>query len=176
VTFGHHCIPGQQVPFSPSIKTARVHHASWRRVFVNISDPIDTGVLSNLARPGGRATGFTNFEASMAEKWLELLKEVAPGIERFGILGNSQSPSSSMFVRTIEAAANAMRMPAKNFFVSDDSQIEQQVMAVADEPRGGLVVLPDALFGARRANSLRWLCSDDCPQCIHYVSGPPRAD
>jgi putative ABC transport system substrate-binding protein len=121
-------------------------------VFVNISNPIGTGVLSNFARPGGRATGFTNFEASMAGKWLELLKEVAPGTERFGILGNSQSSSASMFARSIETAAKAMRMPAKNFFASDGGQIEQQVMAVADEPRSGLVVLPDPLFGARRAN------------------------
>jgi ABC-type uncharacterized transport system substrate-binding protein len=77
-------------------------------VFVNISDPIGTGVLSNSARPGGRATSFTNFEASMAEKWLELLKQVAPSIERFGILGNTQSPSSSMFARSIEGAAKAI--------------------------------------------------------------------
>jgi putative ABC transport system substrate-binding protein len=120
-------------------------------VFVNISDPIGTGVVSSFARPGGRTTGFTNFEASMAGKWLELLKEVAPGIERFGILGNSRNPSSSMFARSIETAAKTMRMPTKNFFVSDGSQIEQRVAAVADEPRGGLVMLPDPLFGARRA-------------------------
>jgi len=76
-------------------------------VFVQVSDPVAVGVVQSLARPGGNLTGFTNFEPSMASKWLELLKDVAPNVARVGYLFNPKT-APLIYVRSIETAAAAV--------------------------------------------------------------------
>ena len=69
-------------------------------VFVNVAEPVSSGIVPNLARPGGNVTGFTNFEASIGGKWVQLLKEVAPQLVRIGIIYNSQTaPFAGLFLR-----------------------------------------------------------------------------
>ena len=92
-------------------------------VFVQVSDPIGDGFVASLARPGGRITGLTNFEPTMGGKWLEILKEIAPGVVRVGLLFNPQtSPGGgSFYSRPIEAAAATFAMrPIRNALAQCD--------------------------------------------------------
>src|SRR5262249_38292440 len=74
-------------------------------VFVGVSDPVSAGFVPSLAKPGGNITGFSNFEYSIGGKWLEILKEAAPGITRVGVLMNRDDPSWSRYLAPIDAAA-----------------------------------------------------------------------
>jgi putative ABC transport system substrate-binding protein len=79
-------------------------------VFVNISDPVGTGFVDSLARPGGNVTGFTNFEYAMGEKWLQTLKEIAPGVTRTAIIANPKNPNTALYLRAIEPAAMSLAL------------------------------------------------------------------
>ena len=74
-------------------------------VFVLVSDPVGSGLVTNLARPGGNITGFQNFETAIGGKWLELLKVIAPGVRRVGVLYNQNIPANIEFLRTAQAVA-----------------------------------------------------------------------
>ena len=75
-------------------------------VFVNIAEPVESGLAQTLARPGGNVTGFTNFESSIGGKWLQLLKEVDPQISRVGMIYNPQTaPFAGLFLRSVQSAA-----------------------------------------------------------------------
>src|SRR5262249_47445419 len=77
-------------------------------VFVNVSDPIGSGFIANLARPGGNITGVLHYEASIVGKWLVLLKEIAPNLMRIGLLGNPKTTPFDYFLHSAEAAAASL--------------------------------------------------------------------
>ena len=114
-------------------------------VFVNVVDPIGSGLVASLARPGGNFTGFIHFEPSMAGKWLELLKEVAPSVARVAILYSPETLSSyGLYVRVVEAGAPSFAITSVTTPANDAAEIERAIGAFAREPNGGLIVLPDA--------------------------------
>jgi putative tryptophan/tyrosine transport system substrate-binding protein len=114
-------------------------------VFVNVVDPIGSGLVASLARPGGNFTGFIHFEPSMASKWLELLKQVAPWVVRVAILYSPRTLSSSgVYVRAVDAAAPSFAITAVTTPANDAAEIEETINAFAGAPNGGLIVLPDA--------------------------------
>jgi putative ABC transport system substrate-binding protein len=90
---------------TPVIQELQRQTRSIPIVFASIIDPVETGVVASLARPGGNATGFMNMEPALSGKWLELLKEVAPGVNRVLVLVNSGSDANLIESRAIEAAA-----------------------------------------------------------------------
>jgi len=114
-------------------------------VFTAISDPVGSGFVQGLARPGGNATGFTNFVPTMAAKWLEVLKEIAPQVQHAALLFNPQTaPYVSEYYRgPFEAAAPAFGVRASAAVVYEMPDIEVAMAALAREPGGGLVVPPD---------------------------------
>jgi putative ABC transport system substrate-binding protein len=112
-------------------------------VFVNVSDPVDGGFVSSMARPGGNITGFTSFEYSLGSKWLEALKDVSPGLTRVLVLLNRENYTSRALLRTIEAAAPALNISAVAGYVRAPADNEPVIAAFATEPNGGMVVLPD---------------------------------
>jgi len=114
-------------------------------VFTAISDPVGSGFVQSLARPGGNATGFTNFVPTMAAKWLEVLKEIAPEVRHAALLFNPQTaPYVSEYYRgPFEAAAPAFGVRASAAIVHEMPEIEVAMAALAREPGGGLVVPPD---------------------------------
>jgi len=114
-------------------------------VFTAISDPVGSGFVQSLARPGGNATGFTNFVPTMAAKWLEVLKEIAPQVRHAALLFNPQTaPYVSEYYRgPFEAAAPAFGVRASAAIVHEMPEIEAAMAALAREPGGGLVVPPD---------------------------------
>ena len=112
-------------------------------VFAGLSDPIGDGIVVSLSKPGGNITGFTSFNAPIAGKWLELLKEVSPGTERAGVIFNPKTSPYAIFLPTMETIAPQVRIALNQMPVDDQAAIEIGVAKLASEPGSGLVVLPD---------------------------------
>ena len=109
-------------------------------VFPIIADPVSGGLVDSLARPGGNATGFMLFEYSISGKWLELLKQIAPGVKRVGVLGDPDTPTGPAQFGVIQAVAPSLRVEVSSFNKRDASEIERVVTAFARSPNGGLIV------------------------------------
>jgi putative ABC transport system substrate-binding protein len=108
-------------------------------VFTLGNDPVGSGSVDSLARPGGNATGFMSFEFSMAGKWLELLKEIAPSVTRVAVLRDtSQAFATSQFA-TIQAMAPSLRVEVTPINMRNTAEIEQSVESFARSPDGGLI-------------------------------------
>jgi putative ABC transport system substrate-binding protein len=108
-------------------------------VFLQVSDPVAQGFVPNLIRPGGNVTGFTNFEFSIGEKWVELLKQVAPDLSRVAVMSNPDtSPQTKYFLRAIEAAAASLGVQAVATPVRSVTDIESAIEDLARQPNGGL--------------------------------------
>jgi len=114
-------------------------------VFVNVPDPVGSGLISNFARPGGNATGFTNFEPSIAGKWLEFLKDIAPGLKSVAVILQAGNPTAAGYEKTIEAAARTYAVEVRPASLRDGTSIDVAVETFAREPGGGLIVPPSAL-------------------------------
>jgi putative tryptophan/tyrosine transport system substrate-binding protein len=114
-------------------------------VFVLVADPVGLGFVQSLARPGGNITGFSSFDAPIMGKWLQLLKEVAPGATRVTVIFNPDTaPYAPLANRAIESAAPSFRMTMTLAPVHDDLAIEEAIAAEAHQPGGSLIALPDS--------------------------------
>jgi putative tryptophan/tyrosine transport system substrate-binding protein len=121
-------------------------------LFVNVSDPIGSGFVASLARPGGNITGFLTFEFSIGGKWLEVLKEIAPHVNRVAFIFNpNTAPYAELFVKPFKGAAGSLNVAPITAPVRDASEIEAVVATLAREPNGGFIVMPDVFLLARRA-------------------------
>jgi putative ABC transport system substrate-binding protein len=114
-------------------------------VFVNVSDPVGAGFVNSLSRPGGNATGFMQFEYSLSAKWLELLKQIAPGVTRAAVLRDAALTSGTGQFAVIQSVASAVGVEVSPVNVHDAGEIERAVAAFASSPNGGLVVTSSAL-------------------------------
>jgi putative tryptophan/tyrosine transport system substrate-binding protein len=124
-------------------------------VFGVVSDPLGSGFVKSFARPGGNATGFVNFEDSVAGKWLQLLKELAPQTVRVSLPFNPKTaPQSAYYLKLLEAAAPALALKLKALEVSTAPEIEAEIAELAKETNGGLVFLPDIFTGARATRAM----------------------
>jgi putative ABC transport system substrate-binding protein len=113
-------------------------------LFVQVVDPVGGGVVASLGRPGGNVTGFLNFEFTMGGKWLETLKQTAPGVKRAALIHNPQTaPFGASFAQGIAAAAPALQVEAVATTVHDGAELAAKLSAFAGRPDGGLIVLPD---------------------------------
>jgi putative tryptophan/tyrosine transport system substrate-binding protein len=119
-------------------------------VFTLVTDPVTDGFVASLARPGGNITGFTIFEHSFAGKWLEMLKEVVPGITRVAVLQNSDHPAWNAYLRAIGAVASGMGVEVTAAPVNSAADIQAAIEAFARVPNGGLVLLPSPVATAHR--------------------------
>ena len=121
-------------------------------VFVAASDPLGSGFVSSLARPDGNVTGFSNFEQTMAGKWLELLKEIAPDIVRVAVIFNPATAvdGGRYFLRPIEDAARSVRVATSPKPIHTVDEIAGALATFASEPGGGLIVIPDLFNSLHR--------------------------
>jgi putative ABC transport system substrate-binding protein len=117
---------------------------------MNLGDPVASGIIERLDRPGGNITGFGNTEASLGGKWLELLSEIAPGFKRVAIMFNPDTSRVSSFTDSVERAAPSLKVVPVIAPVHSDVEIETAIMALGREPGGGLVVIPDAFMITHR--------------------------
>jgi putative tryptophan/tyrosine transport system substrate-binding protein len=118
-------------------------------VFAAVSDPIGNGFAASLARPGGNITGFTNVESTMGGKWVELLKQVAPRTVRVALLFNPTTGAPvDFYLPSIQTAAQSLAVQVSPAPVRDKDEIEGVIAALAGDPDGGLIAMPDPFNGA----------------------------
>jgi putative tryptophan/tyrosine transport system substrate-binding protein len=121
-------------------------------VFATVADPVGSGFVAGLARPGGNATGFITAEASLGGKWVELLKEIAPRVSRIAVLFNpTAAPYAEYYLKPIKVAAASFAVEATAALVHDAQEIEPVIATQAREPNSGLIVIPETFTIARRA-------------------------
>jgi putative tryptophan/tyrosine transport system substrate-binding protein len=119
-------------------------------VFPTANDPVGVGLVESLARPGGNATGFSGFESGQTEKFLELLKQIAPGVTRVAVIRNPTRGGGNANFGAIQAAALPLRVEVNPIDLRDVNAIERGVAVFAGTPNGGLVVPPAALATTHR--------------------------
>ncbi len=118
-------------------------------VFTVVSDPVGSGFVASLPRPGGNITGFINLELSLGGKWIEILKDIEPGIARAALLYNPQTaPYFKYYLQPFEAAARSSAIEPIDATVHGTADIERVIAGITDKPNVGLAVMPDVLTGA----------------------------
>jgi putative ABC transport system substrate-binding protein len=139
-------------------------------VFVNVSEPVASGLVPRLDRPGGNVTGFAILEASLGGKWLQLLSEIAPGLKRAAIMFNPDTAPVSAFMPSLETAARSLKVELIITPVQSDEEIETAIVALGREPGGGLVVIPDVFMLAHRASIISAAARNNVP-AVYSLSG-----
>ena len=120
-------------------------------VFTVVSDPVGGGFVENLSRPGGNVTGLINLESSLAEKWAQLLKQVAPRVKRAAVMFNMQTaPYAEYYLARLNAAADALDLKTFIATVRNDADIEEIVAGLGRDRAGGLIVMTDSFMLVHR--------------------------
>jgi putative tryptophan/tyrosine transport system substrate-binding protein len=119
-------------------------------VFVIVPDPVGAGIVDSLSRPGGNATGFMMFEYSLCGKWLELLKEIAPGVTRSAVLRDAAIAAGIGQFAVIQSVAPAVGIEVSPVSVRDATEIERAVTAFAQSANGGLILTAGPYAGVHR--------------------------
>ena len=119
-------------------------------VFISVGDPVGSGLVSNETRPNSNLTGFANWESSITGKWLELLQEVAPQVERVGFMMHPETTANIEFFKFAEAAAPALKVKPAALGVHDADEIERTLTAFAAEGNVGFIVIPHAVTFTNR--------------------------
>jgi putative tryptophan/tyrosine transport system substrate-binding protein len=130
---------------TPSAKGLLQATRSIPIVFLTVTDPLSQGLVASLSRPGGNITGFSVFEFSLGTKWVEVLKQIAPGTRRVTAIFNPETaPYYEMYLRSIEAATATIPVELVAVQVRSETDIKNVIRKVGSEPDGGLFVLPDS--------------------------------
>jgi putative ABC transport system substrate-binding protein len=137
---------------TPTLRAVADHTSKIPIVFISVTDPVSDRFVADLARPGGNITGFTNFEATMGGKWIELLKKIAPGSRRVGVIFNPDTApgGGTFFLNSVAASAPALDVKLLSLPVRSDDEIEHAVSGLGREPGGGLIVMLDVFAATHR--------------------------
>jgi putative ABC transport system substrate-binding protein len=119
-------------------------------VFAVVTDPVGAGFVDNLARPGGTVTGFMIYEYSLAGKWLELLKQIAPSVTQVVVLRDPTNPSGIAIFGAIRTAAQSLGVQVSPAGIRDAGEVERAFAALARSGNGGLIVTPNASGSVQR--------------------------
>jgi putative tryptophan/tyrosine transport system substrate-binding protein len=128
-------------------------------IFANLSDPVDTGLVPNLAHPGGNVTGFASFQYSMAGKWLEILREAIPSITRVALLFNPDTaPFAQKYIEVLRTSGAAFGVETIAAPVREVGDLEPTIAAEGREPGGSVVVMPTNFANVNRP--YKGLCAE----------------
>jgi putative tryptophan/tyrosine transport system substrate-binding protein len=136
-------------------------------VFEGVGDPVASGIVSRLDRPGGNVTGFAAFDASLAGKWLELLSEIAPGLKRAAFTFHPDAAPVSLFMPSFETAARSLKVALIIAPVRSDIEIEAAIVALGRDPGGGLIAA-DAFTFAHRASIILAAARNNLPAVYNF--------
>jgi putative tryptophan/tyrosine transport system substrate-binding protein len=139
-------LAGGSVSLQPLLQVTRVVPI----VFVQVADPVGRGFAASLARPGGNATGFSNFEFSLIGKWLGLLKQIAPRVTRAAVIRDPFNPTGIGEFAAIQSVASSSGVELTPIGARDPGEIERDVAAFARGPNGGLIVTSNVLTDIHR--------------------------
>ena len=131
---------------TPAIQAAKQATATTPIVMAFSDDPVGTGLIASLARPGGTITGLSFLSSELSGKRLQLLKEAVPTAKHVGILSNAANPSATLQVRETEAAAGALGVELQNWGVREPAEFDDAFAAMTRAGIGGLVVVDDPMF------------------------------
>jgi putative ABC transport system substrate-binding protein len=137
-------------------------------VFVQVPDPVGSGFVASLARPGGNATGFTQFDFSLSGKWLEVLKEIAPGVTRVAVLRDPADPAGTGQFGAIQIAAPPLGMEVRPIDVREPIEIENGIAALAKMPNGGLIITGSAPSAVHRDLIIKLAAQHRLPAVYPY--------
>jgi putative ABC transport system substrate-binding protein len=138
-------------------------------VFANVAEPIASGIVPRLNQPSGNITGFANYEATLGDKWLELLSEIAPGLKRAAIMFNPDTAPASAYMPSFETAARSLKVVPIKTPVHSDVEMESAIIAFGREPSGGLVVMPGSFIAGYRASIISAATRNIVP-AVYYRS------
>jgi len=136
---------------TPATAVMLQHTRTIPIIFLLVADPVGSGFVASLPRPGGNATGFTPIVGSLGSKWAELLKEIAPNVGRITLMFNPETATLFIggYLRSFKAAAASLGVEARVAPIHDMHEVE--VLVSATDPNSGLVVIPDAFTNGHRA-------------------------
>jgi putative ABC transport system substrate-binding protein len=137
-------------------------------VFANATDPVGAGLVENLARPGSNVTGFMTMELSMGAKWLELLKQMVPGVTRVAVLRDSAQGSGTSLFAAIQTVAPLLRVAVSPVDVRDDDEIERGINAFARGSNDGLIVTSSTLAQIHRDRIIALAAQHRLPAVYPY--------
>jgi putative tryptophan/tyrosine transport system substrate-binding protein len=138
-------------------------------VFTQVTDPIGAGIVDSLARPGGNATGFTTFEYGFGAKWLELLKQIAPGVKRVAVLRDPTNPAGSGQWGAIQSAASSAGVELISISSRRATdEIERDIAAFARQPNGGLIMTGSTTAASRRDALVTLITRQKLPAIYPY--------
>jgi putative ABC transport system substrate-binding protein len=141
---------------SPVVAALKQATSTIPIVIAVVNDPVGQGFVASLARPGGNITGFAFVEFTMVGKWLELLKEMAPGVRRVGLIFSPQTaPYYAIYLRKFEAVPTTLAAELAAAPVRDEAEVEAAIAGIAREPAGGLIAAADPFTRAHRALIMR---------------------
>jgi len=132
-------------------------------VFMNVGDPVASGLVPRLNQPGGNVTRFATYEASLGGKWLELLSEIAPGLKRAAIMFDPDTSPVSTFMPSFEMAARSLKVVLIPAPFRSVGEIETAIIALGREPGGGLVVMPEPFTNTHRAAIIAAVARNNVP-------------
>ena len=135
------------VQSTPALSAVRAQGGNIPIIFANLGDPVESGFVSSLARPGGNVTGFSGFESTTFQKWLELLREIIPGLGRVLVLVNAVNPRGAAHRRAAEAAAQAVGVRLSIPSVQAEADIQRSFEAFASGPDRAVLIFPGLLVG-----------------------------
>jgi putative ABC transport system substrate-binding protein len=158
---------------TPALKAVADQTATIPIVFIGVTDPVSNGFVSELARPGGNITGFTNFEATMGGKWIELLKKIAPSSARVGVIFNPDTApgGGGFFLRSVAASAPALQAEVLPFPVRSEDEIERALAGLGREPGGGLIVMLDVFMAVHRPAIIAQAAANRVPTIFPWRFG-----
>ena len=137
---------------TPTTAALLQHTRTIPIVFATVSDPVGSGFVASLSRPGGHVTGFATLEGSLGGKWVELLKEIAPRVARVALLFNPATATfAEYYLVPAKAAAESLGVEAVVAPVHDRSELESIIATQARESNSGLIVMPDSFLRVHRA-------------------------
>ena len=158
---------------TPTLKAVADQTTTIPIVFISVTDPISNGFVADLARPGGNITGFTNFEATMGGKWIELLKKIAPGSTRVGVIFNPDTApgGGAFFLKSVAASAPALQAEVLPFPVRSNAEIERAITGLGREPGGGLIVMLDIFTAVHRPAIIAQAAANRVPAVFPWRFG-----
>jgi putative tryptophan/tyrosine transport system substrate-binding protein len=151
---------------APAVKALTKKTKTTPIVFTNVFDPVSSALVESLARPGGNVTGFSNFSPEMTGKWLELLKEIAPGVKRVcAMFDRANNPEFAQEVESLAPSFHLQYFPAP---VSRDTDIQNAIDAIARESNSGLIVIGGTVTSAHREAIVRLVTQRRVPAVYAY--------
>ena len=133
-------------------------------VFVQVADPVGQKFVTSLERPGGNVTGVANYDFSMADKWLTVLRDVSPGLRRVALIYNLESAlANPFFVRSFGAAGRSLKIDVDTGSSASDADIKDKLASLSQQPGGGFVVLPEPFSTGYRQQIIAQAAANKVP-------------